>query len=124
MSSTSYVLGSGVGGHVRFDETGRLAVARPGPAPRPVKASRTPLIVIASAVGLIAFLALMLLLAGLTLTGCASSPEARRLAHELRAQIAVNRAVSDPKPGVDPAKWARGQDAAASAAASLEKEVQ
>ncbi len=101
-----------------------VEVARPSTAPRPVKGSRTPVIVLASAVGLIAFLALMLLLAGITLTGCASSPEARRLAHELRAQIEVNRAVSAPKPGVDPAKWERGQDAAASAAASLEKEVQ
>ena len=98
--------------------------ARQSHAPAPVKASRTPVIVIASAVGLIAFLALMVLLAGITLTGCASSPEARRLAHELRAQIEVNRAASDPKPGVDPALWNAGQDEAARAAANLEKEVQ
>lgn len=58
-----------------------------------------------------------------SLTGCASA-EARRLATELRKQTDVNRASSQPKPGVDPVKWTTGQDEAARATRNLEKELE
>lgn len=95
------------------------------PAPPPRLAARRPWGALAlSLLGTVCLIVAAVLAVGLVLGGCASSPEARRLAHELREQIKVNRAASDPKPGVDPALWDAGQDEAARAAANLEKEVQ
>ena len=56
-------------------------------------------------------------------TGCVSA-ETKRAAAELQAQIEVNRKVSVPRPGIDPAAWEQGQKNAADLSLRVKQGVQ